>query len=726
MLPLRLPVVTLLLFTALLPAQEALVRRDYVVLAAIAADDPFDAAAQLLARHHRAPIVRFDPAQLAPVRTALLAAAPRHVALVLRPEQIDFPFVRAFLQLATGLDDDPFVDFAFGYITGRTAADAEALATRGSTRVPQAAKAIALAAGGCPKSSVSTVPHLLRRNRLESLHLLGAGDENAPDVAFWREHLAKLHGRDVVTFAGHGYPKSVVGGPSFAELVGLDLGGTVVLNVACYTGVTQRWFEDDWRNGVVVEQQVPLDESFCLAVLRTGVVGYTAYVCPRPAGPELDTDMTALVSEGLSLGEARRRDYDKTVLGFLGFGAERLQLAPVVNGAKLSPSRDAVRDIMLEGATGGIVFGDPACVPFVARPMQAPVSITCEGADGEYRIKARVAASDLFLHCSDPTATWGKTMAMRVYGRVPIHSDVADFVVDQLKVGDKVQPTRVLWAIEEDHGRRFLQWKVNFPRGENLNGELLLSARALKTKDATVAKRLGGEVRRPVVTSTDVRARAVEPFLELARSRGVAREALQDALDASALQLGVEGAPADALAKLTARGSDGFHAVCVLLEVGHVHLHTVKLLQATWRPGEEKRLFALASQPQLPQYGMWAVLEGLGCADTPEVRTFLLARLQDRSDAGHFMSAAQGLALLGERRAVEPIDARLRAFEPGWDGVAPYLIEVLGTLGGAAAVRALEALGSNDQCEHAKHVVAALQRLDPEAAARVRAARKLR
>ena len=56
---------------------------DYLVLAAVPAGDPFDVVAKALADHHRAPIVRFDPADLQPLRAQLIAAAPRHVALVL-------------------------------------------------------------------------------------------------------------------------------------------------------------------------------------------------------------------------------------------------------------------------------------------------------------------------------------------------------------------------------------------------------------------------------------------------------------------------------------------------------------------------------------------------------------------------------------------------------------------------------------------------------------------
>ena len=90
------------------------------------------------------------------------------------------------------------------------------------------------------------------------------------------------------------------------------------------------------------------------ARLRSGAVGYTAYTCGRPAGPELDTDASMLVERGLSLGDTRRRDYDKTVLGFLGYGEKRLQLEPVKDGDKLYRKSDLVREIMLEGATGGV------------------------------------------------------------------------------------------------------------------------------------------------------------------------------------------------------------------------------------------------------------------------------------------------------------------------------------------------------------------------------------
>lgn len=723
-------VVAVLAAAVPLRSQAVVPAADYVVLAAFGADDPFDAAAQVLVAARGAALVRFDPADLEPVRAALVAADPRQVAVVVRPEQLDFVLQRRLLQLATEIDDDPFVDFAFGYVTGRTADEAVALARRGSERQPRAvAGSVATVAGGVDRSLLLRRPHALRAAALPGLQLQCAGEQAFPeagrDRAFLQRHLPLLADCDVVTFVGHGLPHEVLGGPATADLAGLDLQDAIALNVACYTGVTHGWFEEDWRAGVVRRREVALADSFGLAVLGAGVVGYTAYLCPRPAGPELETDLAALVADGASLGEARRRDYDKTVLGFLGFGAERLLLSPVADGMALRPDRDAVRDLMLEGATGGVLFGDPACVPFERRDGQTPVAIEVEAVDGALRVRARASAMAVWLHCADPTARWGGTMAMRVHARVPLDDRmVEDVVVDDLRVGNRPQPSRVLWAVERDHGRRFLQCKVNWPRDERTIGALSLVVRVLTTADPGRARERGGEVQRPPSPPPDVRSREATPeLLECAGARNVSREVLQDALDAAAALLAIDGSDADAAARLAARGSEGFRAVCAMIEVGHSHFRTWQLLRATWRPGDERHLLALAARDDLPGFGSWSALEGLSCADTPAVRAFLQELLPVETDPGRFMAAAAALAHLGVREAVDDIAAAVLAFRPEWAGVAPHLIASLAELGGEAAVRQLEAIGRDQRCAHAAAVLAALERLDRAAAERVRAAR---
>ena len=478
--------------------------RPYLVLSAVEEADPFHAAAETLAKAYDAEIHPLQVDDLEPLAEVLRAARPAHVAIVLRPEQLDFSLARRFLQLATEVDDDPFVDFAFGYITGRTGKDALRLAKAGAKRKPMRRDPrLATVSGGVDRSKTFSRDVQLREKSLKSATYWCAGEEAFPedgrDVSFVRKAMRQLRGKvDALTFVGHGYPDQVVGGPRATDLRGANLKDAVVFNVACYTGVTSTWFESDYAAGQERLRVVHPDESFALAVLDAGVLGYTAYLCPRPAGPELDCDRAALIADGLSLGEARRRDYDKTVLGFLGFGEERLDLATVEEGTELVRGGDAVRNLMLEGATGGVLFGDPACVPFEEREGESPVAIECTRDGEDVLVRASVNAASLYLHCSDPTARMGGSMALKVHARVPVGDlPVADVVVERITFGGASVDTRTLWAIETDGDERFVQLKVNFPRDRQRSGDVQLTARIVRAKSADAAKLRGGEIVEP-------------------------------------------------------------------------------------------------------------------------------------------------------------------------------------------------------------------------------------
>src|SRR5438093_9974749 len=203
-----------------------------------------------------------------------------------------------------------------------------------------------------------------------------------------------------------------------------------------------------------------MSESFALALLRTGVIGYVAYVCDRPVGPELFTDVSALVSEGMSLGEVRRRDYDKIVLGYLGYGASKMELKPVTDGQKIESPKDIAQDILLEDGTGGILFGDPALVPFKGNSNGTPVAVKV--AHDEIKktltVAAEISAEHLGYFCSEPTASWdGRGAgAMKVYTKVPLlTNDVSDVGIQRLKIGGVSLKSRLVWALERDHGQRF-------------------------------------------------------------------------------------------------------------------------------------------------------------------------------------------------------------------------------------------------------------------------------
>jgi hypothetical protein len=447
---------------------------DYLVLDLAGADDPYHAAATRLAELRKGEIVAGDPHDLKPLLDVLKQKEPRYVAVVVRPEDLDINLARTFLKMATQVDADPFVDFAYGFITGDTPDVALALVEAGVKTERERRKAtLAVAAVGDQsilKSAVHAQQFPLRTRTLPQLWGQIAGGENfagGRDAAFIKNLMPQLQGKSMVMFAGHGYPGEILGGPTWKDFEGLKFDGAVVLNIACYTGVTGRWFEDDQAAGVRRERTVPRGESVCLAALRTGPAAYVGYACPRPAGPELFLDITALAAEGLSVGEARRRDYNRVVLAHMAQGFGGLRADEYADGDRVRPPRNVVRDLLLDMATGGMLFGDPAFTPFVAQPGEAPVEVKTERAGEHFLVNVAVGGQHVFFQCSEPLATWGEEQlpTLRVMARVPLGDDhVAEVKVKDLRPLDQFDHRRLVWAVEDDRGQRFLHLKVYFPQ----------------------------------------------------------------------------------------------------------------------------------------------------------------------------------------------------------------------------------------------------------------------
>src|SRR5438093_11654480 len=114
----------------LLACQGRAQESDYIVADAVGKNDAFYRAATRLAAHRSAIIVPLDLKNLNAFRDALRQKPPRYVAVVIRPEELDYDLARRFLVMATQLDDDPFVDFSYGFITGVTAEEALAFVER--------------------------------------------------------------------------------------------------------------------------------------------------------------------------------------------------------------------------------------------------------------------------------------------------------------------------------------------------------------------------------------------------------------------------------------------------------------------------------------------------------------------------------------------------------------------------------------------------------------------
>jgi hypothetical protein len=571
--------------------------------------------------------------------------------------------------------------------------------------------------GGGKTSYVNESTYGLRKTALPTIRGVTKGEGREHDREFVRSFLPRLRKCGVVEFVGHGMPEYVAGGPDAEDLEGWKSDAPVILSVPCFTGVTHVWYQEDHRAGVWRKRTVPLEKSFALRVIAAGPCGYTAYLCGRPAGPELYTDLLRLVVDGMTLGEARRRDYDKTVLGFVGFGEERMVLEPRHEGLKLRQPRDSVRDIMLEGAAGGILYGDPAVKPFRPRKGEDPVEVLVHhvrstgAGDGDLVVSLACPRSRFWSLCGDQTARFDGSMALRAYARVPLGDrGIADVVTETCQLGDRKAGNRLIWAVEEDQGKRWLHLKLMFSRKEaKAPGDLSARVR-VRTTDGK-GRTWGGETEMPQrkprgggggVARRDLGSTEIDVALERAARRfQPSPEALVAALRATAATIGKGDVSANqALDELAKHGSDGFKAVCTLLLVGHHHYRTWQLFRATYRHGDEKILLELAEET-LPGFGTWSALEGLGATDAAKARTYLLARLKREKGSGLFMSAAQGLAHLGERRAVPVIAERLLAFEPAWSGVERHLVTCLGRLGGPEARRALERYAKDERAKGA-------------------------
>jgi len=78
--------------------------------------------ARAAAKHHGGRLIEFDGKSFDDLETTLRQADPSNVLFVVRPEAFDVNLHRRLALLSARVDDDPFCDFAFGYLTARNGA----------------------------------------------------------------------------------------------------------------------------------------------------------------------------------------------------------------------------------------------------------------------------------------------------------------------------------------------------------------------------------------------------------------------------------------------------------------------------------------------------------------------------------------------------------------------------------------------------------------------------
>ncbi len=350
----------------------------YVVLLDRHVDPAFRDAAERLARFHDAAVRVFDPADLAALRRVLLAEPPRYVAIVAAPATLDVAFTHAWLEMAIALDDDPFVDFEYAFITGRDGPAAAAFVDRVIAAWDRAPGDRAVMFGSW-EGPVLPPPQPLTALRAlgfkgEQHYVLAKADE-AQRRETARAALTALRGADALLFFSHGYPDEMCLCYSAADLRewNVDLAPAVLVNCACYNGAPFLWWKPQ-AGGFAPQQPVSPDRAVALAVLDSGVSAYVAGI-DAWHGPLAMQYFNHLAGDGMRLGEAAKRMHDRLALAF---APDPIRYPPPDERGPLREGRENRR------WNGGamIVYGDPAYAPFATRDSR-PLRAACARGDDE-------------------------------------------------------------------------------------------------------------------------------------------------------------------------------------------------------------------------------------------------------------------------------------------------------------------------------------------------------
>lgn len=346
-------------------AFPALAGDDYLVLVDPGKDDAYRPAAEAMAKLHGGVVRTFDPARLDGALAALKEAPPRHVVFVLPPEKIDVDLAHSILGMATQVDDDPFTDFEYGFVTGRGGPAAR----RFVGRIEAAAKREFGRKGAMFGSWEG--PMLPPPMPLGAAKAIGFDFEarfvlaNAPEEprrAAARAALAALAEKDALLFFSHGYPDRMVGCFTAGDLRDwkVEFAPALLVNCACYNGAPGRWYGIGAGGRFTDRGLVDPARSVALQILDSGVGAYVAGIDPWH-GPLASQVFCLIADDGLRLGAATKAMHDRLALAFL---PERIVYPPTAEVVMTGEGR-ANR---LRNGAGMILYGDPAFAPFARDP----------------------------------------------------------------------------------------------------------------------------------------------------------------------------------------------------------------------------------------------------------------------------------------------------------------------------------------------------------------------
>jgi len=390
-------------------------------------------------------ILNLDADGLKGLASELQTLKPDYVAFVVHPERIEDNFVGAVFAELTALDDDPYLDCAYGYITGATPQDALRLVR--NTADAQAKP------NHTPKKFVA-IGHTFAQNDLAPFAVQEANRYKAygyqtaqinpiDNSAEWnrkaKQEIQKLNSASLVFLAGHGMGDMSCAIPG-DEYGRMRLQSAIVVNGTCHSAVTNIRHDSMDRFWTIQTNQINPEQSVCLNFIKAGAVGQFASTASS-SWTNVAFTITKFFNEGRSLGEALQESLNDKIRNA---GIKNVRIIPFQDGQK---SPQALSENENPGAIQSIsrviLIGDPAYRPFPQKFVRVP-SIS-QSKDYDSLPSRQKRLRQLIEELSNPKAPRFKALNEIIR----IGSAAVPVLIAEMKTNDNWQIPKALGAISD-------------------------------------------------------------------------------------------------------------------------------------------------------------------------------------------------------------------------------------------------------------------------------------
>lgn len=352
----------------------------YVIVTEEKGKKGWDASAQVVKElaklRNPSAILTLDDDGLKSVLRELKILKPEYVAFVVHPERIEDNFVGAIFEGLTALDDDPYLDCSYGYITGTTPQDALRLVRNTATAQAQPDR--------IPKKFVA-IAHTFAQNDLAPFAVQEANryktygyrtaqinpiDNSEEWTRKAKQEIQKLNGASLVFLAGHGMGdmSCAITGDEFGQV---KLQSAIVVNGTCHSAVTEIRYDFKDRFGTIGTTRINPEQSVCLNFIKAGAVGQFASTASS-SWTNVAFAITNFFNKGRSLGEALRVSLNDKLRHA---GIRRVRIIPFQDGRKSPQALGEDKNPGgLQSISRVILIGDPAYRPFLQQSLRIPPS----------------------------------------------------------------------------------------------------------------------------------------------------------------------------------------------------------------------------------------------------------------------------------------------------------------------------------------------------------------